>query len=177
MSSPAAITGAAVLIGAILALSIVLLRYRMSGRRDQTPELSDECLELFSHFCIDRYEPMMRLGSEEDFEFLARQPGYRPEIGARLRSARRRIFRMYLRDLASNFSRIHAAARRLVADLPEHHADLVALLIRCQLTFWRRILMIEIRLLLPDPKLPKLDLPALIEPLESIRLRVSSPIA
>lgn len=168
-STAAVIAGAALLSGATALLSAVfaiLLRYRFSKTEEAAADLHE--------FSIHRYDPLMRLTSEKDFEFLARQPGYRPEIGARFRANRRRIVRMYLRDLARNFRSMHAAARQLAAALPESDADLIGFLIRCQFTFWRRMLLIEMRLLLSAAKLPKLDLRALLEPLESLRLRVSA---
>ena len=43
---------------------------------------------------------------------------------------------MYLRDLAVDFRRLHAAARKMAADAPERNSALVGLLIRYQLTFF-----------------------------------------
>lgn len=168
------IAGAAVLAGAIVLLSIVLvilLRYRLSGTIWERSGIVPE-------FCASRYEPMMWLTSREDFDFLARQPGYRPEIGVRFRADRRRIFRMYLRDLARSFRSTHAAARKIAADLPESHADLIGFLVRCQTTFWRRMILIELRLLLPAARLSKFDPGALLEPIESIHLLIcASPLS
>ncbi len=158
------LAGAVILGGAILVLAIVLVRlmmYRAAG-----PD-SDDTQE----FSLERYQVMARLTSEEDFQFLAAQPGFRKPTGARLRRERRRIFRMYLSSLALDFRALHAAARELVADSPEEHADLVGLLIRCQFLFWWRIMLVELRLLMPAT-LPQLDIGPLIQPLESIRLRV-----
>ena len=162
------IASAAVLAGAVVLLFVVLailLRYRLADR--ERPEIMPE-------FCASRYEPMLWLTAPEDLEFLARQPGYRPQLGARFRAHRRRILRMYLRDLAQAFGSTHAAARKIAADLPESHADLIGFLIRCQMTFWRRMLMTEMRLAIPTVKFPKFDPGALLEPIESIRLRISA---
>src|SRR5215471_20655160 len=87
---------------ALLLLTLWATRWR-AYRSDVDGQLeagSDE-------FSLARYEPMGRLLAEEDFVFLAAQPGYRPEIGAKLRRERRQIFRLYLRELSRDFHRLH----------------------------------------------------------------------
>jgi hypothetical protein len=159
------LAGAVLLGGATIVLAVVLVRLMMYRAAASDPAAVEE-------FSMARYDVMMRLTSEEDLEFLSAQPGYRPETGARLRRERRRIFRMYLRALALDFHALHAAARKLVADAPERHADLVGILIRCQLHFWWRMSVIELRLLLPAARLPKLEISGLLQPMESIRLHM-----
>jgi len=97
---------------------------------------------------MDRYRPMARLLDAEDLRFLTSRPGYRREMGARLRAARRRIFRMYLAELSADFRQLHAAARRMAAEAPEQHAGLVPVLMRQQFAFWRSLAGIELRLAL-----------------------------
>jgi hypothetical protein len=106
-------------------------------------------------FSLERYQPMARLLAEEDFLFLAAQPGYRPEIGAKLRRERRRIFRLYLRDLAHDFQHLHAEARAMVAESREEHAELVGILIRQEIVFWRAMSGLELRLWLDQAGLSK----------------------
>jgi hypothetical protein len=158
------LTVGAILTGPIILLAIVLLRL--------LPDRGDGKLA-FQEFSIARYQLMTRLTAEEDFEFLSAQPGYRPETGARLRRERRRIFRLYLRALAVDFRSLHAAARKLVADAPERHADLVGVLIRSQFVFWWRMTLVEFRLLLSATRLPKLDIAPLFRPMESIRIHMA----
>jgi len=149
---------------ALIAVTIRLLRYRLGTPQ---PAWAPD------HFSIHRYQPMLRLISGEDLEFLAAQPGYRAEVGARLRRERRRILRMYLHDLARDFARLHAAARKLVSDSPERHSALVGVLIRYQFVFWRRMAAIEVRLLAPGVRAPRLDLAPLLKPMESMQIYVS----
>jgi hypothetical protein len=160
------LAGAGILGGAIAVLATVLLRLWLYRETESERAQVEE-------FSTARYQVMARLTSEEDFEYLAAQPGYHQEIGTRLRRERRRIFRMYLRSLAVDFRSLHAAARKLVADAPGSHADLVGLLIRCQWTFWRRMALVEIRLLMPAARLPKLDIAPLLQPMESLWLNMS----
>lgn len=129
-------------------------------------------------FSLARYRPMERLLAEEDFLFLAAQPGYRPEIGAKLRRERRRIFRLYLRELTRDFHRLHADARAMVADSTAEHSELVGVLLRQQLTFRLGLAAIELRLALGGLGLGKVDVRGLVEAIEAMRLdlaRFSAP--
>lgn len=158
----------AILLGsANVLLAAVVLRLLLKPEADADAPAIEK-------FSLARYQVMMRITSEEDFEFLAAQPGYRKEIGERLRRDRRRIFQMYLRALAVDFRVLHAAARKLAAAAPERHADLVGVLIGCQVTFWRRMALAELRLLTSRARLPKLDIAPLLQPMESIRLQLAN---
>jgi hypothetical protein len=93
-----------------------------------------------------RYEPMARLLGDEDLDFLKSQPGFRPEVGKKFMRDRRRMFRMYLQELAKDFHRLHAQARELVATLPEEHSALVGVLLRSQVHFWYEMSALEMKL-------------------------------
>jgi hypothetical protein len=157
---------AIILGGGIVLLAAVVLRLLLNRDADADAAAAER-------FSLARYQVMLRLTSEEDFEFLEAQPGYCKAIGERLRRERRRIFQMYLRALAIDFRVLHAAARKLAAAAPERHADLVSVLIGCQLTFWRRMALVKLRLLTSRARLPKLDVAPLLQPMESIRLQLA----
>ena len=97
-------------------------------------------------FSLDRYEPMTRLMDEGDLLFLKSQPGFRPELAKRFTQERRRIFRLYLQELARDFHRLHRQARAMVASMPADHSALVGMLIRQQVRFWYEMTAIELRL-------------------------------
>lgn len=123
----------------------------------------------------DRYRPMSRLLAPEDFDFLASQPGFRPEMARKLRSQRRRVLRMYLRELSKDFARLHRRARRLMANAPEEHHDLVGILMRQRLVFYRARLGVEVRLAL-DWLLPgTVDLRPLLGALEYFQAELQLP--
>ena len=127
-------------------------------------------------FSLARYQPLASLLAEDDFKFLASLPGYRPEIGKKLRSQRRRIFRQYLQELTADFRSLHAAAREMAADSPEQHSELVGILMRQQLTFWRAMAGIELRLAADWMGLNgsgKIDARGLLEGIEAMRLDLS----
>ncbi|MGD1095933.1 MAG: hypothetical protein ABSB35_28570 [Bryobacteraceae bacterium] len=129
-------------------------------------------------FSLERYEPMSRLLAEEDFIFLAAQPGYRPEMGAKLRRERRRIFRLYLRELAQDFRSLHREARAMVAESQADHSELVGLLIRQRLVFLGAMTMVELRLAASRFSLGNVDVRGLLESIEAMRLdlaRIAAP--
>src|SRR5882672_5115695 len=74
-------------------------------------------------FSIAKYRPMLRLLSEDDYEFLASQAGYQGKIASQLRAERRRVFRAYLRNLVRDFHRLHHVAKMMAVysaqDRPE----------------------------------------------------------
>jgi hypothetical protein len=92
----------------------------------------------------------MSLLSDEDFAFLASLPGYRPEIGEKLRRHHERILRLYLSELAQEFHKVHAEAKEIVSTAGEEHAPAVGLLMRQQLVFWRSMARIELSFAIPS---------------------------
>jgi hypothetical protein len=154
--SGAAALGAAIGLGSLV--SHRLLRYRHASNSIEPLGERSASLEA----SLDRYRPMVRLLDSEDLKFLASRPGYRPELGARMRKSRRRIFRMYLAELSADFQFLHAAARRMVAEAPEQHADLVPILMRQQVAFWRSLAAIEVRLALSWAGLAPVDATGLL---------------
>jgi hypothetical protein len=134
----------------------------------------------FIGFSVSRYQPMEFLLSEEDFAFLASQPGYEPELGARWKRERRRIFRLYLDELKRDFQRLHAEARVMAANADAESAELVGILMRQQVTFWRAMAGLEVRLALRAAGIGKVNVRPLLELLEAMRAdlaRVSAPQA
>lgn len=148
-----------------------LLGYRNKRNEQDAPGGSS------AEVCMERYRPMARLLDTEDLNFLASQPAYQPEMRTRLEDSRRRIFRMYLGELSVDFHRLHAAARRMVAEAPEQHADLVPLLIRQQIAFWRALAVIEVRLALSRTGLVGVNASGLLEIVDQLQRAVSMPVA
>jgi hypothetical protein len=126
-----------------------------------------------------RYEPMARLLSDEDLDFLKAQPGFRPEVGKKFMRDRRRIFRLYLQELAKDFHRLHRQTRELVAALPEEHSALVGVLLRSQARFWYEMAALEMKLSFYWVASP-VDGRALVEAISSMHAeinRLSAPTA
>jgi len=117
---------------------------------------------------------MEGLLSERDFRFLASQPGYRPEIGNRWKRERRRIVRLYLRELKQDFARLHAEARVMVAQSQGESPELVRLLLRQQVLFWFTMAGLEVRLALSRAGMGHVDPAPLVALVESMRVDLLS---
>ncbi len=131
-------------------------------------------------FSVARYEPMTRLLNSEDLLFLESQPGFRPEIGKKFVRERRRIFRLYLKELKRDFKRLHAHAREIVASMPADHAPVIGLLIRQQTRFWYEMTAIELRLSLDWMGLGAIDPRSLVNAIGSMHAeigRLAAPVA
>jgi hypothetical protein len=157
-----AVAGGLVFAGSLLFL-LTLLMVRVLGYRHRTNSEPEE-------FSINRYDPVVRLFSADDLTFLSSLPGCRPAVAARLRRERKRILRMYLRELADDFHALHAQARTMVTASQDPSAGPVGALLHQQLTFWRAMLLIELRLLVPWAQLPHIDVQGLMESMEALRL-------
>src|SRR5271155_4329904 len=129
-----AIVGAGLAALGMLAL-IRLGEYRRAPRRRRPGEERS----------LGRYQPMMRLLAAEDADFLGQNTSC-PKVAGRWERSRRRIIRLYLKELAGDFRGLHAKARLLVAESPEQNAALVPVLFKQQIAFWRTLAIIEVRL-------------------------------
>src|SRR5580692_10972349 len=83
-------------VGAVLAF---LFRRLIAG-----PKSLPVSVEWINDLSIARYRPMERLLTEEDYRFLASQPGIDKKALRRLRGERRKIFRGYLACLSHDFA-------------------------------------------------------------------------
>jgi len=141
-------------IGVMLLGLGILLWVRLNGYRRSSARGTAAAGE----FSPARFDPMTRLLGDEDLEFLRQFSNCKPELAKQWERERRQIFRLYLREAATEFQRLHAAARLLAANAPEEHADLVGKLMRQQVTFWSTLAKIELRLALGELPLGGLGL-------------------
>lgn len=127
-------------------------------------------------FSPGRYQPMARLLASDDIEFLRRRVCRRSGIVERWDGARRRVFRLYLSDLAADFHALHAEARALVAESPEQYSDLVGVLMRQQVAFWRAMAGVRARLVLHGLGLGQVDARPLVTALDNMRLEIERSV-
>jgi hypothetical protein len=155
---------------AVLILVSVLLT-RLGGYWGRAQKGNEAC-----GFSIERYEPLTRLLADRDAAFL-RQQSSCPEIAARWNRSRRRIIRMYLKDLTADFRRLHADARAVVAESPEQNAELVNVLMRQQLVFLRQMFAIELWLTASWLGIGRLSADRLVEAMAAMQAEISRTIA
>jgi len=151
----------------LTAVSIVLFR-RLASRvvaEDCTPEW----LESFS---TANYVPMQRLLDQSDFDFLAAQPGYKPEIARQLRADRREILAGYLQLLTRDFNQLHAIAKLMLVYSEEDRPDFSGALLWQQIIFYYAVTAVHCGLVLSPLGWTMPDIRKLIQPIESMRLQL-----
>jgi hypothetical protein len=147
-----------------LTLAVAWLVSRLAAYR-RGPETAGEPS---AEYCAARYAPMTRLLDAEEEAYLARQPGVDARVLSQFRRQRRRVFRAYLRELAADYSALHAEARQLVAASPEKNAELVEMLLRQQVRFWMRLAAVEVQLVLESAGLGHVNPGRLLETVEGL---------
>jgi len=159
-----ALTVGAVL-GVLAAVAFVLLFRRVHARA----EAAQTDLGWSSEFSITKYRPMERLFLEEDYDFLAAQPGFHPKIYGRLQAERRRVFRHYLRCLRKDFNRLSTAAKTLLLVAPQDRPDLARNILKQRMLFSWALWGVEVRLLLQTAGVGTVDVRGLVGTMESMR--------
>ncbi|HXM41671.1 MAG TPA: hypothetical protein VN924_10485 [Bryobacteraceae bacterium] len=125
---------------------------------------------------VARYRPMERLLSEEDYRFLASQPGFDKRMLRRIRSERRRVFRGYLACLSRDFSLVGAALRLMMMYSAQDRPDLAGILYKQQALFAVGMLCVQWRLVLHTCGLGTVDVRGLVGAMESMRLELRQMI-
>ena len=105
------------------------------------------------------YKPIQRLLDPADFNYLRRK-GMGADRIRKLRSERRRIYRLCLRSLAADFNQVHRALSLLMVHSHADRPDLAAELARQRFVFYRNLLLVEFRLTLHacGVEMPTIDL-------------------
>jgi len=159
----------AFIVVACLIVAFTVLFGKLASRLDKQASTA----EWFETFFSDSFSPMERLLDQSDFEFLSRQPGYRPEIGARLLKERKRLFLGYLRLLIGDFNQLLGIARLMIVHSTEDRARFAKVLWRQQVTFYLAICAVRVRVALYPLGWTSLDVSKLIRALESMRDQVA----
>jgi hypothetical protein len=129
-------------------------------------DVTPEWVETFS---VERYLPMAGLLSNEDFAFLAAQPGFDPSIYKKLRRERLAIFDQYLSRLILDFHKLHTTARFLVARSEQDRSDVALRLVRLRFNFALAVIRVQVQYQLCRLGVGTVDAQALI-----LRLRQMS---
>ena len=107
---------------------------------------------------------------------MAAVQGQRDERSGGLRE-RRRIFRLDLHELQKDFQRLHEQAREMVAQSGAESADLVAVLVKQQTTFWRATTALEFHLALKSMGIGKVDVAPFMQLIEQMRVDLAQRTA
>ncbi|HTA69079.1 MAG TPA: hypothetical protein VK776_12405 [Bryobacteraceae bacterium] len=159
----------AFIVVALLIAAFTMLFARLASRLDKRTSTA----EWFESFSLDNFSPMERLLDQSDFEFLSRQPGYRPEIGARLLKERKQLFLSYLQLLIGDFNQLLRIARLMIVHSAEDRADFAKVLWRQQVTFYLAVCAVRLRVAVYPLGWTSLDVSRLTSALENMRNQVA----
>ena len=116
-----------------------------------------------------RYQPMLRLLSEEDLAMVAGNKALRKK----LKRERLAIFRGYLRCLTKDYARLLAGVRLAMVNSTVDRPDLARALVVNKILFAIALYRIEIRLFAHTFGLAKVDVSGLVEAMENLRAQAS----
>jgi len=156
--------------GALTLLAIfIVLFFRLRSRFDSQAV----GLAWLDEFSLETYAPMERLLDASDFRFLAAQPGFRPEMGKRLLSERRRIFGQYLGMLIGDFNQLHFFARLMLVHSEQDRPELARELFRQQIRFYFAVSLVRCKVALYPLGWTAVDVPKLVHALERMRSQIA----
>jgi hypothetical protein len=148
--------------------AFALLFWKLASRGDREPDAA-AWLDTFS---LDSYSPMERLLDKCDLDFLRSQPGYQPEIGARLMKERKKIFLGYLHHLIGDFNSLLRIARLMIVYSRQDRAEFAKALWRQQVAFYFAVSAVRVRVALYPHGWSALDIPKLVGALATMRTQV-----
>ncbi len=168
------VTSAIAIVGAGLAAlgGLALFQFGEYRRARRRSEPEEEYSPEVYRQTMERYQPLMRLLTAEDADFLRRNAGC-PRIASHWERSRRRIGRIYLKELAADFHLLHARARVLVATGPEQYSVLVPVLFKQKFVFWRTLAAIELRLALGGWSIPQASIMQLVGAIQAMQSEIS----
>lgn len=114
------------------------------------------------------YGPLQRLLDPADFEFL-RKRGISEQKIRKLRRERRQIYRLCLRSLAGDFNHVQHALNLVLVQSETDRPDLVAILARQKLTFYRNLMMAEAALVIHACGIDRMPAMDLVQPFHALR--------
>lgn len=116
-----------------------------------------------------RYRPMLWLLDESAYKLTA---AVFPGNSWRIRSERRSLFRVYLRDLGTEHAQIVYAIREVLVQSERDLPNLAKALYRRQITFLLAMVLIEFKLQLHAWGIGKVDARSLIAALDALQLQL-----
>ena len=86
----------------------------LTGRLVRTRKVFDVDLAWWNSFSPERYKPVARLLSEQDFDYISGLAGCDRRMAADFRSRRVKLMRQYLREMSADFDRLQAIGQLMV---------------------------------------------------------------
>jgi len=131
-------------------------------------------LDWIDELSTERYRPMLRLLSNEEIQFLSRNPGFTPKLASQFRRQRCAIFRGYLGSLSRDFTRVALALKLLMVQASSDRSDLASVLVRSQMAFTFGLLVAHVHLILYSFGLGTVNAADLLRLFDGMRLELRS---
>ncbi|HEY3825065.1 MAG TPA: hypothetical protein VGL82_10935 [Bryobacteraceae bacterium] len=147
----------------LIAVGFVALRFLLKMRALQAAETV-----IRNSVAANRYRPMLRLLSNDDFAFLSANSKLQSELKAK----RRTLFRAYLGCLTRDYAHLLASVRQAMVHSGVDRPDLARALARNRVLFAIAICKVEFRVLLHATGMGSVDISGLVEALETLRGQV-----
>ncbi len=138
----------------------VLSRVRLPAARSSSGALT---------VSAERYRPMLRLLSDEDFSFVSANIA----LQRSLKSDRRKLFRSYLRCLTRDYGCLLAGIRSAMAGSGVDRPDLARALAKNRALFALAVYRVELRLALHSLGVGTVDISGLVDAFEGLRAQVN----
>jgi hypothetical protein len=159
-------------LAAVMCLGLVLLFCKLSSRVSSLP-VTAEWIEDLS---VEPYRPMLRLLDGEEIECLRSQPGFTPAMEVKLRAERCRVFRVHLRSLTADFSRVSTALKVVMSQSGLDRPDLASVLVHQQMLFSCGLIAVHFRLFLYRWGVCNVDVAGLVKIFDEMRLKLQSMV-
>lgn len=127
-------------------------------------------------FSTERYAPLASLLSNDEYQFLRRQPGFTPAVGRRFRAERRAICRQYLMLLRDDFSAIYTELSKILLYSKQDRPELARVLFEQRIRFAGGLIAAEIGLRLDVVRVDDLRFDFLVSPVAELQRLLESTI-
>ena len=162
----------AMILATVTCLGLALLFCKLSSRVSSLPVTAEWIEEL----SVERYRPMLRLLDGEEIERLRSQPGFTAAMAARFRVRQCQVFRVYLRSLTMDFSRVCTALKIVMSQSGLDRPDLASVLIHQQMLFSCGLVAVHFRLFLYRWGICNVDVANLVKIFDAMRLELQSMV-
>jgi hypothetical protein len=131
--------------------------------------------EWLREFDLSRYETLTQLFHPKDYEFLASQPGYTPELSARLRSERLEIAKAFLDQLEWDARLLINFANQYVANAADDAGNFSGFILRQEVRFGITLAILRFQLRLMERGLVhRIQFERLLQSIRPLELLVSA---
>jgi len=156
---------------AVQAAVLLLVNQCRIVRREQPMTCDANWL---SQVPANRYRPMLRLLDERDFALMRVQPGFTPDMTARMRRQRAQIFARYLDSLQTDFRALTHTIKLILIQSEVDRPDLARMLVRVQILFALGMVLIRVRLWLYRWNLMTVEASPLVRMFEYLRAKLTA---